>query len=115
MAQVTADYAIIDGEHLPESELQGYLYGANNVSVILVDFEPGQGPRLHRHPYEEVFVVLEGQARFTAGTQTVDARAGQIVIVRPGVAHKFVNLGPGRLHQVDIHPSGRFITEWLED
>lgn len=52
---------------------------------MVVDAPPGGGPKLHRHPYEEVFVV-----------------------------HKFVNSGGGRLRQVDIHASERFITEWLE-
>jgi quercetin dioxygenase-like cupin family protein len=32
------------------------------VSLIFVDAPPGDGPRLHRHPYEEVFVVQEGEA-----------------------------------------------------
>jgi hypothetical protein len=27
------------------------------VCVIVVDSDPGDGPRLHRHPYEEVFVM----------------------------------------------------------
>jgi len=35
--------------------------------LIVVDARPDGGPRLHRHPYEEVFVVQEGTATFTAG------------------------------------------------
>src|ERR671910_756263 len=30
------------------------------------------------------------------------------------VAHEFVNSGVGRLWQVDMHASDRFLTEWLE-
>jgi mannose-6-phosphate isomerase-like protein (cupin superfamily) len=82
---------------------------------MVVDAPPGGGPRLHRHPYEEVFVVQEGSATFTAGDDVIDARGGQVVVVPAGVAHKFVNSGAGRLRQVDIHASERFITEWLED
>jgi len=48
-------------------------------------------------------VVLEGRPRFVAGSEAVQAVAGQIVIVRPRVAHKFTNAGTGRLRQVDIH------------
>jgi mannose-6-phosphate isomerase-like protein (cupin superfamily) len=111
----TRDYLVIERDELRDAELQGREYGAVNVSLIFVDAGPGEGPRLHRHAYEEVFIVLEGQSRFTVGAQTVDARAGQIIIVRPGVAHKFVNSGEGRLRQIDIHPSGTFVTEWLEE
>jgi len=36
------------------------------VSLHLTEgIVPGQGPRLHRHPYEEVFVVHEGQATYS--------------------------------------------------
>ena len=81
-------------------EFQGRLLGAS-VSVIVVDAPPGGGPRLHRHPYEEVFVVQEGSATFTAGDDVIEATGGQVVVVPAGVAHKFVNSGAGRLRQVD--------------
>ena len=82
---------------------------------MVVDAPPGGGPKLHRHPYEEVFLVQEGFATFTAGEQTVEVKVGQVVVVPAGVAHKFVNTGAGRLRQVDVHASERFTTEWLED
>jgi len=96
-----------------KDEFQGHHLGAN-VSLIVVDAPPGGGPRLHRHPYEEVFVVQEGTATFTAGDEKIEARGGQVVVVPAGVPHKFVNSGTGRLRQVDIHASDRFLTEWLE-
>ena len=36
------------------------------------------------------------------------------MVVPAGVAHKFTNSGTGRLRQVDMHASERFVTEWLE-
>ena len=96
-----------------KDEFQGLHLGAN-VSFIVVDAPPGGGPRLHRHPYEEVFVVQEGTATFTAGDEKIEARGGQVVVVPAGVPHKFVNSGTGRLRQVDIHANDRFLTEWLE-
>jgi mannose-6-phosphate isomerase-like protein (cupin superfamily) len=102
---------LVDGIH----EFEGYLYGDASVSFLIIDLEHGQGPRLHAHPYEEVFIVQEGHATFTVGTQTIEVDAGQVVIVPPNTPHKFVNSGAGRLRQVDIHPNRRFVTEWLED
>jgi quercetin dioxygenase-like cupin family protein len=84
------------------------------VSVIAVDAAPGAGPALHRHPYEEVFVVLEGEATFTLGDETRVARAGEIVVAPANVPHAFKNAGGGRLRQVDIHVNPRFETEWLD-
>jgi mannose-6-phosphate isomerase-like protein (cupin superfamily) len=111
----TREYLVVDRDELRDSELRGCEYGEVNVSLIFVDVGPGEGPRLHRHAYEEIFIMLEGQSRFTVGAHTVEARAGQVIIVRAGVPHKFVSVGEGRLRQIDIHPSGTFITEWLED
>jgi mannose-6-phosphate isomerase-like protein (cupin superfamily) len=109
------DYVVIERDDLPDAELRGFDYGDTNVSLIFVDAGPGEGPKLHRHAYEEIFIILEGRSTFTVGAETVVAGGGQIVIVRPGVAHKFVNSGQGSLRQIDIHPSGTFVTEWLED
>jgi quercetin dioxygenase-like cupin family protein len=83
------------------------------MSVITVDNAPGEGPELHRHPYEEVFAVLEGEATFTLGDETRVARAGDFLVAPPGVPHGFKNTGTGRLRSVDIHSSPEFDTEWL--
>jgi mannose-6-phosphate isomerase-like protein (cupin superfamily) len=84
------------------------------VSVILVDTdEPGAGPRLHRHPYDETFVIHAGQAEFTVGEEKLTARGGQVVVVPPNAPHKFANTG-GRLVMTNIHAGDEFETEWLE-
>lgn len=84
-----------------------------NVSVIVVDAAPGEGPKLHKHTYREVFVVLEGEATFTVGEEQRVVHGGEIVIAEAGTPHRFVNSGTGRLRQVDIHEHPRFDTEWL--
>jgi mannose-6-phosphate isomerase-like protein (cupin superfamily) len=102
---------IIAKEELPYGKIahkfEGYRYGDVGVSFFLVDSPPGGGAVLHTHPYEEIFVMLEGEATFNVGDATIEVGAGQIVVVPAGVPHKFVNSGSGRLRQVDIHPSER--------
>ncbi len=94
---------------------QGYQYGETNLTFLWLDMPPGAGPELHKHPYEEVFVVLEGQVTFTLHSTTLEAKAGHIVIVPPGVPHKFINSGAGLLKQIDIHLSPKFIIEYVEE
>jgi mannose-6-phosphate isomerase-like protein (cupin superfamily) len=110
---------IVRLEELPRSgntyTFEGQEHGAAPLSFFLVNSPPGSGPRLHRHPYAEVFVVQEGHASFTVGDETLAITGGQIVVVPPGTPHKFVNVGDGLLHQVNIHPAGRMVTEWLEE
>ena len=109
---------VIHKDELPHSEtahrFEGHLNGDAGVSFFLIDSERGGGPDLHTHPYAEVFVVQEGTVTFTAGEKTIEAGAGQIVVVPPGVPHKYVNSGTGRTRHVDIHASGSMETEWLE-
>ena len=80
-----------------------------------MDVAPGDGPRLHQHPYAETFIVLEGQATFTVGAAMIEAGPGQILVAPANTPHKFVNSGSGALRQIDIHASDRFITTWLEE
>ena len=108
---------VINIERLPGSEnasrFDGHEYGAS-VSFFINRHRPGAGPDLHRHPYEETFIVLNGKVRFTLGEETLEATAGQIVVVPAGTPHKFVSTESGRLRQISIHPAARMETEWLE-
>ncbi|SEE53036.1 Mannose-6-phosphate isomerase, cupin superfamily [Rhizobiales bacterium GAS188] len=95
-------------------EWQGAAYGAG-VSVIFVsEQEVGAGPKLHRHPYAETFMVRLGRALFTIGDDEIQAHEGQMLVVPANTPHKFSNLGPGLLETIDIHANDRFVTEWLE-
>lgn len=94
-------------------EFDGSLHGGVNVCFLIITAPPGSGPSLHLHPYDEVFIVQEGQVTFTVGTETLEATGGQIVIVPAGTPHRFVNSGTNLLRQVDIHLSPHFITNWL--
>jgi mannose-6-phosphate isomerase-like protein (cupin superfamily) len=81
--------------------------------VIFVDAGPGEGPSVHTHPYEEILVVLEGEATLLPEDDGRVVGAGDVVIVRPGEPHGFVSSGAGPLRQIDIHVSPQFATEWL--
>jgi mannose-6-phosphate isomerase-like protein (cupin superfamily) len=89
--------------------------GDLGLSVIFVDARRGEGPALHKHPYEEVFIVREGSAAARIGDDEVIMQEGDIVIIPSDTPHAFTATGDGRLRQVNIHSSPRFITEWLEE
>ena len=101
-------------EHTAHShEFVGAEHGDVPFSVILVHSNPGVGPKLHRHPYSEVFIVEAGRATFRIGDETIVVDAGHVVVSPPGEAHGFTNSGDGELRLVAIHGAGRFSTEWL--
>jgi mannose-6-phosphate isomerase-like protein (cupin superfamily) len=91
--------------------------GRGEIGAQGMDFRKGGiggGPRLHRHPYPETFIIRSGMGMFTVGGESIQGTAGQIVVVPAHTPHKFTNAGPYPLETIDIHESGRFITEWLE-
>ena len=115
---MTADRGdeVIRIDELPSGEnaslFDGHAHGAQ-VSFFLSSNAPGTGPKLHRHPYEETFIVEDGDVLFTVGESTIEAGAGDIVVVPAGSPHKFVSRGETH-RQVSIHPVARMETEWLE-
>jgi quercetin dioxygenase-like cupin family protein len=110
---------VISNDELPNDgsvhTFEGYHYGDVDVSLFLSATALGKGPDRHKHPYDEVFVVQEGELTFTVGEDTIEATGGQIVIAPAGAPHKFVNSGNRRARHIDIHTSRRMITDWLED
>ena len=101
-------------EHSEHSyEFVGAEHGEIPFCVILVHSRPGVGPKLHRHPYPEVFIVESGEATFQIGERSVVVEGGHVVVSPSGEAHGFTNTGTGELRLTAIHGAGRFTTEWL--
>ena len=94
--------------------LAGEIIGGSVTVLAYGNDTPGQGPRLHVHPYDETFVVVAGRARFFVGDEVMEAGAGEVVLGPAGVPHRFENIGPGRLQTIDIHHSPRWIQTDLE-
>ncbi len=93
-------------------QFEGGKYGSP-TSFFVTSHPPGAGPGLHRHPYEETFIVQRGVAEFTVDESTLRAHAGQIVVVPAGTVHRFENVGEEPLDQVSIHPVPEMETEWF--
>jgi len=110
MGEIVPFDALEPTEH--SHEFVGAEHGDVPFCVILVHSKPGVGPKLHRHPYAEVFVVESGQATFRIGDESIVVEGGHVVVSPPGEAHGFVNSGSGELRLTAIHGAGRFDTEW---
>jgi mannose-6-phosphate isomerase-like protein (cupin superfamily) len=83
------------------------------VSIYLVEAQPGRGAPLHLHAYDEIILVQDGTSRLVVGEQIRETQPNDIVVIKAGTPHGFVNIGPGVLKQIDIHLSPRFAQELL--
>ena len=65
------------------------------------------GPPLHRHDFDEAFVVLEGEVTFQLGDDLMTRRAGEVAFAPRGVPHTFANQsGADARHVIVITPRG---------
>jgi quercetin dioxygenase-like cupin family protein len=72
---------------------------AGRYTLIDMYVPPGGGPPPHRHDFEEMFTVLEGEIELTFRGERSIARTGETVNVPANAPHWFRNIGqhPARL------------------
>lgn len=72
---------------------------AGAYTLIDMHVPKGGGPPPHRHDFEEMFVVLEGEIEVTFRGEKSTARAGETVNVPANAPHQFTNAAdnPARL------------------
>ncbi len=68
-------------------------------SLIDMHVPPGGGPPPHRHDFEEMFTVLDGEIEVSFRGEITKARAGETVNVPANAPHAFKNVAdrPARL------------------
>ncbi|MEP7024765.1 MAG: cupin domain-containing protein [Actinomycetota bacterium] len=72
---------------------------AGRYTLIDMHVPPGGGPPPHRHDFEEMFTVLDGEVELTFRGERSVARAGETVNVPANAPHAFTNASgqPARL------------------
>jgi quercetin dioxygenase-like cupin family protein len=60
----------------------------------------GSGPPPHRHDFEEMFTLLEGELELTFRGQTTIVRAGSTVSIPANAPHMFKNKSGGLVHML---------------
>jgi quercetin dioxygenase-like cupin family protein len=72
---------------------------AGRYTLIDMHVRPGGGPPPHRHDFEEMFTILEGEIELTFRGVTAVAKAGETVNVPANAPHVFRNAAerPARL------------------
>ena len=64
---------------------------AGRYCLIDMHVPPGGGPPPHRHDFEEMFTLLEGELEFTFRGKTSTIRAGSTVNIPANAPHAFKN------------------------
>src|SRR6202045_2718945 len=64
---------------------------AGRYTLIDMHVPPGGGPPPHRHDFEEMFTILDGEVQVTFRGETLIARPGQTINVPANAPHAFTN------------------------
>ena len=86
-------------ERLPHIGLVGDTYTilvagsdtAGKYTLVDMHVPPGGGPPPHRHDFEEMFSVLEGEVEVTFRGERIVARQGETINVPANAPHAFTN------------------------
>lgn len=83
-----------DNHYVLGETLRPLLTNAMGSSIEVFDTSgpAGSGPPPHRHPWEEIYVVLDGELEVTVDGETHVLRKGGIAHVPAGSVHAYRNL-----------------------
>ena len=99
------------GRHL----LEGRAFGLAHLTLTLGESLPGHGTRLHRHDAEELIIVHAGRGTYTVGAVTIEAGAGEVVVIPAGVPHRWINHTQDPLVHTGVFSTNSFALEVVED
>lgn len=80
----------------------------NSFSIFLKNQEPGSPP-LHSHPNYEMNFVIEGSGTRKVGNHTEDFEEGDLILLAPGIPHRWENAGSKR------YPYSSLVFQWREE
>jgi quercetin dioxygenase-like cupin family protein len=81
---------------------------AGQFTVIYMHIPPGGGPPLHRHSFEETFILLEGEMEAAFRGQKIIVKTGETVTIPSNAPHQFKNISSQPVRMLCIcSPSGQ--------
>lgn len=92
------------------ARFEGIQHGAQ-ISFFVVTSPPGKGADKHRHPYEETFVLLDGDIEVIVNGVMRLVSGNTIVIVPANAWHEFKNRSNHAALMVNIHPAPKMVQE----
>ncbi|MFL4978817.1 MAG: cupin domain-containing protein [Xanthobacteraceae bacterium] len=107
--EIPADITV--GEQVEDlgARILGTAPPANGTRFTVIDFPPGNQPRMHRTETIDYVIVLEGEIEMDMDEQTVKLKAGDVMVQR-GTNHAWANRSNARARVafvlIDAKPLG---------
>jgi quercetin dioxygenase-like cupin family protein len=93
--------------------------GADLLTMFMVQYEPRGLAGAHDHPFEETYLILEGEVDATFDGEAYHLGVGDVAWAGVGCVHSFANPGPGIVRWLETQApqppsrySYRFARDW---
>jgi quercetin dioxygenase-like cupin family protein len=63
------------------------VFSGDGATLAFTTLDPGHTARPHSHPHEQIVYILAGELRFVVGEEEAIVRAGDMLVVPPGIEH----------------------------
>lgn len=73
------------------------------LSALLVEFEPGQGTPVHTHDGVELMFVLDGEGISVEDGKKSTISPNSVVLAEKGVPHQITNGPGGTMHMICVY------------
>lgn len=97
----TVDWSKIEWHKVREGVDRKAFSGAN-ATLALHRLQPGHEPRPHRHSYEQIVYILQGEVDFHVGGEIVRLGPGGLLTVPPDVMHHAEVVGAETVLNLDV-------------
>ena len=97
-------------EHTPGGSAHvfaGEAHGLGAMTFAVVTSPKGGGTSTHRHPYVQIFLLLDGSGIYCVGDEEIAANEGDLVIVPSGERHSYCAVSEQPLVHVEFAPVAR--------
>jgi len=114
-APAGADTAILAYSGISVKMLVDRNFGADHMTMFMVDYEVGGSAQQHDHPFEEAYVFLAGEVEAEFDGQSYTFRPGDIAFAPVGSVHGFYNTGSERVRWLETQapqPPARHAYRW---
>ena len=97
----------IKGSKKEEGVVIKLLASGNNVSLSLLQAEPGTSFEIHDHEEEELSYIVQGKAIMTIEEESYDIEAPYVIKIPPHVRHGLTVIGTETLLKLNAHSPPR--------
>jgi len=78
--------------------------GTRNLSITLVEMEPGGGQHIHSHEPEQMYYILEGNGIMTVDAEERSVQSGDCIFYTSFAKHGLKNTGETVLRYLSASP-----------